>query len=739
MGAAAAAAALLVPAAAASAQPEGRGWEQVSPVKKNGYDAPAVGAGAQENNIGSPDGTEFVFLSSGGYADALSSLVTYYRAVRTSDGWRTNAANPPMPSGTLLSPGVSPLVESYSADLSKMIFSQGDTPGLADGAPDGFLAANFIRDMNDGTFAWLTPPAVPSPLPPRTVFSVGASANMDRIYVQANPADRQAGNESVRILAQDADRVAGAALYEIVGGVVTPADTLPDGTVPVDGAASLAGSDPIPQAGISTPVWTVNRYANRVSANGTRLIFESPDPAISGGDTPLYMHIDGQPSILISRSELTGQPSAARGSYVSSDGSKVWLTSQSQLTSDAPADTTDKTYEFDVATQDLTYSQDGPAIVSSADGSRFLYFAGTTNDLWVNDSGVTSQIAVNVPMGFSGNKHFRALADGSKFLFTSDTAIPGFNDAGGFDQLFVYDVASRQLSCASCPQTGDPAGPVGEGRNEAESGGSQAPRIFGRDGSVFFDTATSLVPEDDNTVRDVYEWRDGQVRLLSGGRGSSDTNYLDNSVDGNNVFFTTRDRLVRQDADDNYDVYDARVGGGFPDPPPPPQCDVDCQGPITPSPFFSVPGSAVVDAEGNLPDTTTLVRPSPKPSFTVATVSAKSQKAFAKSGKLTVSVRSNTAAKITASLSVRAGGGWTTSPTASKALKGAGTVKLTVRLSSKARRYLEQHSSLRVRVNVSDSRVGTKRASMVLRAGRRPRSAHAHRGAAKTGAVTTHA
>jgi hypothetical protein len=444
------------------------------------------------------------------------------------------------------------------------------------------------------------------------------------------------------------------------------------------------------------------------------------------------MHIDGQPSILLSRSELTNQESSdgARLWYLSPDGSTVWFTSRSQLTSDAPSDSTDKTYRFDVATRRATYSPDGPAIVSSDDGQRFIYFAAGTNDLWVNDHGQSSEIAANVPDSVSGNTHYRATSDGSKFLFTSSTAIPGFNDAGGFDQLFVYDVVSRQLSCASCPTTGEPAGPAGGGRNEAEVGGSQAARMFSDDGSVFFDTATPLVPEDVNHARDVYEWKSGTVSLLSSGRGDTDSNYLDNSASGDDVFFTTKDQLVDEDSDGNYDVYDARVGGGFPDPPPPPQCDVDCQGPITPSPFFDVPGSEVIDADGNLPDTGPDAPPTAKPSFVVSAVSAKAKKAFAKSGKLTVSVRANSTAKITASLSFRAGSVWSTSRGVSKTLKGAGTVRLTLRLSSKAKRYLEKHGSLRVRVNVRDSRVGTKRASMVLKA-RRPRSAHARRRSVK--------
>ena len=64
---------------------------------------------------------------------------------------------------------------------------------------------------------------------------------------------------------------------------------------------------------------------------------------------------------------------------------------------------------------------------------------------------------------------------------------------------------------------------------------------------------------------------------------------------GRNIFFITSQGLVPQDTDGADDVYDARLGGGFPLPPAPVQpCAGDaCQGPLTnPAPLL-VPGSAV--------------------------------------------------------------------------------------------------------------------------------------------------
>ena len=50
---------------------------------------------------------------------------------------------------------------------------------------------------------------------------------------------------------------------------------------------------------------------------------------------------------------------------------------------------------------------------------------------------------------------------------------------------------------------------------------------------------------------------------------------MDASPDGSDVFFVTRERLLGWDNDASYDLYDARVGGGFPEPAPEPD---PCQG-----------------------------------------------------------------------------------------------------------------------------------------------------------------
>jgi hypothetical protein len=121
---------------------------------------------------------------------------------------------------------------------------------------------------------------------------------------------------------------------------------------------------------------------------------------------------------------------------------------------------------------------------------------------------------------------------------------------------------------------------------------------------VFFSTAEPLLPEDANGKSDAYMFdaESGLARLLSSGHSTSDSYFMDASRDGRDAFFLTRERLVGWDVDTAYDLYDARVGGGFPEPlRPPPPCSGDaCQGPPGLSPAAGSAGTALFRGNGNV-------------------------------------------------------------------------------------------------------------------------------------------
>lgn len=114
------------------------------------------------------------------------------------------------------------------------------------------------------------------------------------------------------------------------------------------------------------------------------------------------------------------------------------------------------------------------------------------------------------------------------------------------------------------------------------------------DGSrIVFTSAEALSPRASNGLPDIYEWHDGNVSLISTGSSTEADESPVITPSGNDIFFVTAQGLVGQDSDGAPDIYDARIGDGFPEPAVQPRpCSGDaCQGPLTnPAPLL-VPGS----------------------------------------------------------------------------------------------------------------------------------------------------
>jgi hypothetical protein len=133
------------------------------------------------------------------------------------------------------------------------------------------------------------------------------------------------------------------------------------------------------------------------------------------------------------------------------------------------------------------------------------------------------------------------------------------------------------------------------------------PRYLTDSGRLYFDSEDSLTPADTNGgVEDIYQYEPagvgsckrvaGCVTLISAGREGVDSNFLMMDPEGENVFFTTRDRLLPADTDTLIDLYDARVGGGLAGESelPPKGCGEGCQ-PSTLTPPETPPSSSLSD------------------------------------------------------------------------------------------------------------------------------------------------
>jgi hypothetical protein len=113
------------------------------------------------------------------------------------------------------------------------------------------------------------------------------------------------------------------------------------------------------------------------------------------------------------------------------------------------------------------------------------------------------------------------------------------------------------------------------------------------------------------------------VHLISTGTSTTDDGFFDASASGNDVFFRTRQQLLPQDQDTHYDLYDARVGGGFPAAPPPPApCLGDaCKPASTPAPAPPVAATISFVGPGNpTPPGAPSIAPLAKPKVTTTTV-----------------------------------------------------------------------------------------------------------------------
>jgi hypothetical protein len=130
---------------------------------------------------------------------------------------------------------------------------------------------------------------------------------------------------------------------------------------------------------------------------------------------------------------------------------------------------------------------------------------------------------------------------------------------------------------------------------------------------IVFTTSERLQANALNNAENVYEWHNGSVRMISDGRdpasvcliapliGAAQKAVAGMSASGSDIFFCTNTPVVGQDTDVLGDIYDARVGGGFPAPAAALSCSGEgCQGTPSPPPAFGASTSSVFPASGTV-------------------------------------------------------------------------------------------------------------------------------------------
>jgi hypothetical protein len=228
---------------------------------------------------------------------------------------------------------------------------------------------------------------------------------------------------------------------------------------------------------------------------------------------------------------------------------------------------------------------------------------------------------------------------------------------------------------------------------------------------VFFQSASRLVAGDVDGQYDVYQWRNGQLSLISAGVSDTHDAFLKgNEANGRNVYFATLDRLSWQDHDSVADIYTARVGGGIPEPPAAPVCSLladGCQGAaggtaVSVAPKTPQPGGGDVEAEA-------------RQVLALGALGARARARAARSGVLAVRVTSTAAGRVSAVVRGRVGARSQRLGRASVRLRRPGAATLRVRLSWVARQRLRAGRTLRVRVTVASGDARQRSMSVVLR------------------------
>jgi hypothetical protein len=359
------------------------------------------------------------------------------------------------------------------------------------------------------------------------------------------------------------------------------------------------------------------------------------------------------------------EASTASFSFASPDGSQAFFQSEDKLTEDAPANTALKTYDFDLDTGALTYLPNvvGKIVATDTEGTSFAFVRPEAGgepaelDLWSGPGAgrVTPITQIpgaeltggnSVPVSRVGVA--RMSSDGSAVVFTSAYRLPGaFNNAElveegvNAEDIYRYDASSNTLACVSCAPAGvTPTGAVMSHLHELGTRGGLyltfganvglvEPRGISSDGDrVFFETSARLVPQDVNSGssvtgfhgevepqgRNVYEWENGVVYLISSGKSPRNSYFLDNSANGDDVFFATTDALTPGHTDGGYAVYDARVPQpGDTQPPAAVPCEGSvCQGPPNVQSPLAPPARATFSGSDNLIPEPTVTPPPPK-------------------------------------------------------------------------------------------------------------------------------
>ena len=566
-----------------------RAWEQVSAPDTGGNPVGGIFTPNGAASI-SDAGDRAVYAVSGGTPiSETGTWGTRIYAERTPSGWQSKGIYAPREEAD----GAEWLNPGGPSDLSAMV---------AENYPGGGVGEFSI---------WKLRPDAP---PAKLYGAPDAEATRGAFLATSDDGSRVL---ATLLGTQDPGYPTGAGiqhLYDIGSGPPRLIDLLPDGS------AAPCGTE-MPRGG--------NRAAHWVSPDGSLAFFPTRGSPGSGGCTGTQrLYVRDIPA------ETTKPISGAGNSiFIKSVPGAAFFYSNGDV------------YRYDLADDSLdcvtcvapgleaaviigsNAESIGEQIGVSEDGSR-VYFtslnrllpgAADTRGTYRVDT-QTGELAYVGKIGAGGigggSPQSTISADGSVAVFRSQSlslnALGGPQNGGG-PQYYRYDDKNRSLLCLSCPPDGSAprgeVGPVGYG-----GGPGANTESVSRDGQTLaFATPTALVAADQNTAgsgqkpgvgTDVYEWRDGRLLLISDGLTNWPEGYAPSvagiTPDGHDIFFLEAAQLTPDALDGYRRLYDARIGGGFEFPQPPPPCSLEvCQGTPKGAPEEAPAGTGAFSGPGN--------------------------------------------------------------------------------------------------------------------------------------------
>ncbi len=702
----------LLPSTASASPLPGYGYEVMTPPMTQGQRAIMGGM--------TDDGNRIMYSSAGAIAGtpSLLDLGIQYIAERTATGWETSSIAPPASEFPFIAGfGVRDISEDLRTTLWEVNTKQDEgtyrlTPIVRE--PDGsFVVAGPALD--GGSY---TPP------------TVGTSADFRTLVLATR--NRPALTDGTT----DTRNAASASLYLAVRG--------PDNAVELRQVAYRAGATmsptcPVQLGGLNTTA------RGSVSSDGSKVFFSTAgalSACTSAAARRVWAKIGTAEPVDLAASQCTtdcGTAQAVLFEGASRDGSRVYFSTEQKLV-DGDQDTATKRdlYEYDfrssgnklipvTSSTNTTGAGVVRAVRVSHDGSHVYFVANGRPLAGPNARGKTPQpgdfnfyVYHREPGAASGTTTFIAAlsstdswqwgadtqrqattsTDGRFLLFTSYGDLTGQRVAGDAHQdLFRYDAQTDELLRV---WTDDPAhngaARIARPTMSPRFGGPQSEgglqrnwdlaRQMTEDGSkVYFGTTEPLSPDDVNTQIDAYLWEaeTGQITLLSSGTSLVRMRVNMVTPSGDSFVMGTDSPLVKAHTSGGEAAFVLRKGGGFADPPlPPAPCTGDaCQGEASAAPgVFAAPGSTVFSGRGNL------TAPARKSAGKVSV--AKARAVRGSSTRIRV--------KVPGMGRVRVSGSGVSS--VSKVVGGAGSHRLAVKLSKRARATLGRRGRLTVSVVV---------------------------------------